>query len=170
MVTTNVDNLSEEFENIIEDRDVVSIGTIGLAGAAGGVVATQLAGRVAPILGLDVQPTNATGLLANGTVKMVVGALLGYGAVQVGGLPGLILGMAGIGALILGGGDWINATLSTDVGVPSAQTRYNAPRARATSGNASARVVSSSQNGNPEDDIQFRQGSGGMESERVDFR
>jgi len=140
MVTANLDNLADEFENIVSERDVVSIGSIGLAGAGGGVIATQLAGRLAPIIGMDSSPSDLTGLLANGTIKMVVGAALAFGAVQLGGMPGIVLAIAGLGALVLGGGDWINAVLATDVGVPSSATR-----SRASSGNRTARVVSSSQ-------------------------
>lgn len=151
MVTANVESLSDSFDSIIEERDVVSAATLGLAGATGGVAATQLAGRIAPMLGLEQRPTNLTGLLANGTVKMIVGAALGFAAIRVGGTPGAVLAVAALGALVLGGGDWINAVLSQSAGVPGAQTArqtYNA-------GNASARVVSNSQT--EQEEVGFRQ-------------
>ena len=141
MVSANVDALSDSFESIISDRDVAGAATLGLAGAAGGVVATQAAGRIAPLIGMEAQPSGLQGLFVNGTVKMLVGAGLGLAAIRLGGTPGLVLGIAGLGGLILGGGDWINAVLSQSAGVPGAQTArqmYN------NSGNASARVVSSS--------------------------
>lgn len=170
MVTANLDNLSDEFETIISDRDVVSIGSIGLAGAGGGVIATQLAGRVAPLVGLDPQPTDTTGLVANGFIKMLVGAGLALAAIQLGGTVGVVLGVAGIGALILGGGDWINAVLSTDVGVPSAATRGRRQvRSRSTSGNSSARVVrTSSTRGSQsrDDEVEFRASGGSRTSGR----
>jgi len=158
MVTANVESLSDSFDSIIEDRDVVGAATLGLAGATGGVVATQLAGQIGPMLGLEQQPTNLSGLLANGTVKMVVGAALGFAAIRVGDTPGVVLAIAALGALVLGGGDWINAVLSQSAGVPGAQTA----RQTYQSGNASARVVSSSQM-SPED-VQFRQ-NGEMEEQ-----
>jgi len=167
MVTATVDNLSDQFETIVADRDVAGAATIGLAGAAGGVVATQLAGRIAPLLGFPAQPSDATGLLVNGTVTMLVGALLGFLAARVGGTAGLILGVAGVGGLILGGGDWINAALSTDVGVagaaPSAATTVTANQA----GNGTARVVGTSMG----DEVQFRQnGSTATPSASASFR
>lgn len=150
MVSTTVDNLSEEFETVVAERDVAGAATIGLAGAGGGVIATQLAGRIAPLLGFSAQPDNASGLLLNGTIKMIVGAALGFAAARVGGTAGLILGVAGVGGLILGGGDWINAALSTDVGVPgAAPARGNA----ALSANQGARVVRT----DTDEEINFRE-------------
>lgn len=171
MVSPNVDALSDSFESIIEDRDVVGAATLGLAGAGGGVVATQLAGRIAPLVGLEPQPTDLTGLLANGTVKMLVGAALGFAAIRLGGTPGVVLGVAAVGALILGGGDWINAVLSTEAGVPGAAT---ARQAMNGSGNASARVVSTSTHSGEEmDRTQFRAadtGRGGEPERATQFR
>jgi len=165
MVTANLDSLSSAFEDIVEERDVVSIGSIGLAGAGGGVIATQLAGRVAPIVGLESSPSDLTGLLANGTIKMAVGAALAFGAVQLGGMPGVVLGIAGLGALVLGGGDWINAVLATDVGVPSSATR-----GRSSSGNRTARVVSSSQTRNSRNnDVKFRATTAGQSTGHRDY-
>ena len=152
MVSTTVDNLSDEFETVVEDRDVAGAATIGLAGAGGGVVATQLAGRIAPLLGFPAQPSGSSGLLLNGTIKMLVGAALGFAAARVGGTAGLILGVAGVGGLILGGGDWINAALSTDVGVPGASpSRGNAMPMNQSGG--AARVVGTQ----TDDDFEFRQ-------------
>ncbi len=167
MVTANLDSLSDEFENIIEERDVLSVGSIGLAGAGGGVIATQIAGRVAPIVGMDSSPSDLTGLLANGTIKMIVGAALAFVAIRVGGMPGVALGIAGMGALVLGGGDWINAVLATDVGVPTAATR-----GRSSSGNRTARVVSSSQTHNGrQHEPQFRaSASRGDHNDQTTFR
>lgn len=152
MVSATVDNLADEFETVVAERDVAGAATIGLAGAAGGVVATQLAGRIAPLLGFAAQPSDASGLLLNGTIKMLVGAGLGLLAARVGGTAGLVLGVAGVGGLILGGGDWINAALSTDVGVAgSAPSRSQA--VTAAQGNGSARVVGTDM----DNDVQFRQ-------------
>ena len=139
MVTPNVEDLSGEFEDIVEERDIIGAATVGLAGAAGGVIATQIAGRVAPLVGQSANPSDLPGLLVNGTIKMIVGAALALLAIRVGGTPGLVLGISGLGALVLGGGDWINAVLATDVGVPS-----SAPRASGrVRGNARARSVRS---------------------------
>lgn len=164
MVNANVENLSEAFDSIIEDRDVVGAATLGVAGAGGGVIATQLAGRIAPIVGLEQQPTELTGLVANGLVKMLVGAGLGFLAIRLGGMPGAILAVAALGALVLGGGDWINGLLSSSAGVPGA----------APSGNSRARVVSASSNGNMmDDDMEMRAadtGRGGSPERDTRFR
>jgi len=165
MVTATVDNLSDQFETIVSDRDVAGAATIGLAGAAGGVVATQLAGRIVPLIGYPAQPADATGLLLNGTVKMLVGAGLGFLPARVGGTAGLILGVAGAGGLILGGGDWINAALSTDVGVAGAAPARGGA-VTANQGNGVARVV-----GSETEDVQFRaNGSTSSPSASASFR
>ena len=174
MVTANVDNLTDSFEGIIEDRDVVGAATLGLAGAGGGVIATQVAGRVAPVLGLSAQPTDLQGLFTNGLIKMLVGAGLGFLALQVGGTPGVVLGVAALGGLILGGGDWINAVLATEAGVPGASPSRGNARARVVS---SSTTSSSSRHGEMEDmtngRTQFRAantGSGGEPERETAFR
>lgn len=170
MVNPNVDALTDEFENIVEERDLLGVGTIGLAGAAGGVVATQLAGRIAPQLGFSESPSDATGLLVNGTIKMAVGAALALAAIRVGGTPGLILGVMGLGGLILGGGDWINAVLATDAGVPAASPN------RGNASVVSARTISRSTHDydvEEHDRTQFRAantGRGGSPERETAFR
>lgn len=161
MVTPNVESLSTAFDSIVQERDVVSAGALGLAGAGGGVVATQLSGRLLPRLGFSAQPTQLTGLLASGTVKMAVGALLGFGAIQLGGTAGTVLAVTALGALILGGGDWINGILSSSAGVPAGRPAT----ARMTTGNGAAASVSSAQPVSPSQDpnqVGFRQTQNGQ--------
>lgn len=138
MVTPQVESLSGAFTDIVEERDVTGAAIIGTTAAAGGVLATQLAGRLVPALGFNSTGGNAVDRILTGTVKMVAGAILGYAGIQVGGTAGLLLALAGFGGLVLGGGNWINAVLATDVGATATR------KARATSsGNARARSVSS---------------------------
>ncbi len=167
MVTPSVDALADEFKGVVEDREVAGIATIGLAGAAGGVVATQLAGRIAPVLGFSESPTDLQGLLVTGTLKMLAGVALVLAGVQVGGTAGAILGIAGLGGLILGGGDWINGVLATDVGVPAASSR---PRARSVARSTTARSSTRARSMHDEDEVQFRATDGGIEDEQVQFR
>jgi len=140
MVTPNVESLAGEFENIVEGRDIQGAATIGVAGALGGTVAQQLSGRVLPMLGFNATPSNASGLVVSGALKMAAAAALGLIAIRLGGTPGLILGVAGVGGLIVGGGDWINAVLSTDVGVSAPQRSTTNQSMSRSSGNVSARV------------------------------
>lgn len=140
MVTPNVESLAGEFENIVEGRDIQGAATIGVAGAVGGTAAQQIAGRVLPMIGFSASPSNASGLVLSGAVKMAAAAALGLLAIRVGGTPGLILGVAGVGGLIVGGGDWINAVLSTDIGV-------SAPR-RQSGGQSVTKQVRATVNGN----------------------
>lgn len=122
MVTPNVEDLSETFENVIEEQDITGAAAIGVAGAGGGTAAQQLSGRIMPLLGFSATPSSATGLVARGAVKMLVAAAAGYLALEVGGTVGLLLGVAGLGALVVGGGDWISALLATDIGVTPSQS------------------------------------------------
>ena len=160
MVTPNVEGLSQSFDTIIQERDVASAGVLGLAGATGGVIATQIAGRVAPLLGLPQQPTGLAGLLANGTIKMLVGAGLGFAAIRLGGTPGAILAVAALGSLVLGGGDWINGILSQSAGVPGAQTARQA-LSQGNRGAGPARSAQPVQTEEDPDQVGFRQGQGG---------
>ncbi|MFW5905559.1 MAG: hypothetical protein ACOCUO_01785, partial [archaeon] len=102
--------------------------TIGVAGALGGTAAQQIAGRVLPMVGFDASPSDPSGLVLGGALKMAAAAALGLLAIRVGGTPGLILGVAGVGALVVGGGDWINAVLSTDIGAAAPRRAKNAAR------------------------------------------
>ena len=141
MVTPQVESLSDSFTSIVEERDITGAAVIGTTAAAGGVLATQLAGRAVPALGFNSTGGSAVDRILTGTVKMAAGAILGYIGIQVGGTPGLLLALAGFGGLVLGGGNWINAILATDVGATA--TRRMKGRQVASTGNARARSVSS---------------------------
>jgi hypothetical protein len=138
MVTPQVESLSGAFTDIVEERDITGAAVIGTTAAVGGVLATQLAGRLVPALGFNSTGGGAVDRILTGTVKMAAGALLGFLGIQVGGTPGLLLALAGFGGLVLGGGNWINAVLSTDVGATATR------RARGATGGSkgNARVVS----------------------------
>jgi len=125
MVTANVEDLAGEFENIVEDRDVTGAAAIGVGAAGGGALAQQLTGFIRSNTPISGSAAGATGLVINGGLKMAVAAAFGLIALRVGGTLGLALGIAGVGALVVGGGDWINAALSS-VNTPSG----NAPRAQ----------------------------------------
>lgn len=138
MVTPQVESLSGAFTDIVEERDVTGAAVIGTTAAAGGVLATQLAGRLVPAIGFNSTGGGAVDRILTGTVKMAAGAILGFLGIRVGGTPGLLLALAGFGGLVLGGGNWINAVLSTDVGA----TATRKTRATTGGGRGNARVVS----------------------------
>lgn len=142
MVTADLNDLATEFNDIVEDRDVASFASLGLAGAGGGVIATQIVNRVAPMIGLSPNPNTPRETFGVGLIKMVLGAGMAYLGTKVGGVPGVLLSIAGLGTIVLGGGDWVNAALTM-----GGSTTSSAPRARSTqsaSGNVTARPVSSS--------------------------
>lgn len=165
MVTANVEDLSSAFEGVVEDRDITGAAVIGTTAALGGVLATQAAGRLVPALGFQSTGGGAVDMILTGTVKMIAGAVLGLIGIRVGGTPGLMLALAGFGGLVLGGGNWINAILSTDVGATAARrggvqsgNRRVASVSRngsaSTTANAASNVdVASSSSGSPLDDL-----------------
>lgn len=144
MVTANVTDLADEFDTIINERDFTSIGVVGLAGAGGGVITTQIVNRVAPMIGLSPSPSQPRELFGVGLLKMVLGAAMGYAGIKVGGSAGTLLAIAGLGTLVLGGGDWFNTLMtaggSTTASMARAQGRQ--VTSNRSSGNVSARVVS----------------------------
>lgn len=168
MVTANVNDLADEFDTIVQERDVGSVATLGIAGAGGGVIATQIVNRLAPKIGLDPSLDTPRENVGIGLVKMLIGVGLGYAGVKVGGTGGTLAAVAGLGTLVLGGGDWLNL-LFNQAGVGGSAPRVHA---QSTSGNSTtARVVSSSTSSSQptatptnNDDVQFRataDGSGG---------
>ena len=145
MVTPQVESLSDSFTSIVENRDITGAAVIGTTAAVGGVLATQVAGRLVPMLGFNSTGGGAADRILTGTVKMAAGAFLGFLGIRVGGTPGLLLALAGFGGLVLGGGNWINAILSTDVGATATRRAQSASRGR--SGNARVVSAGSSSNG-----------------------
>lgn len=141
MVTANVEDLGDEFDQIISDRDFTSVGVIGLAGAGGGVITTQIINRFAPTIGLSANPSSPRDLFGVGFVKMLIGAFMGYVGIQVGGTAGTLLALGGLGTVVLGGGDWVNVALTAGGSSGSAPARRST--ARGGSGNRAARVVRS---------------------------
>jgi hypothetical protein len=128
MVTAEVDDISQQFEDVIENRDIVGAATLGIAGAGGGALAQQIAGVILPRAGFSARPSNATGLVVSGSTKILLGAVHAVIGTQIGGTVGTVLGLAGLGAAIVGGGDFINALLgATGTGgggsVPQGSTR-----------------------------------------------
>lgn len=171
MVTANLSGVSSAFESIAEDRDLKSMAALAVAGAGGGILATELSDRVLPVVGLTARPTDGQSYLANGAFKALVAFGLGYAAIQTGGTLGATLGLAGLGALVVGGADIVSALQSLTLQGQQMVTGSNPM----SSGNGSARVTSvstrSSQGSHDNDDgVQFRAsdtGKGGEPERRA---
>jgi hypothetical protein len=146
MVTANVEDLGQEFDQIIAERDLASVGVLGLAGAGGGVITTQIVNRVAPIVGLSPSPSAPRELFGVGVLKLVIGAAMGFVGAQIGGTPGTLLALGGVGTVVLGGGDVLNTALSA--GGSTANAIQAQTRQRATGNASSARVVSADASSN----------------------
>ena len=140
MVTANVEDLGNEFQDIVSERDFTSFGLIGLAGAGGGVITTQIVNRVAPMVGLSPSPSAPRELFGIGLLKMLIGAGMVFAGTKVGGSAGPLLAVGGLGTIVLGGGDWVNIALTAGGSTGSAPVQR--ARTNGASGNATARVVS----------------------------
>jgi hypothetical protein len=145
MVSANANALGDEFEDIVEERDVTGAASIAVSAAGGGAIAQQLSGVILPKVGLSARPSTASGLFASGLLKMLIAAGSGVLAGRVGGTPGLVLALFGVGALVVGGGDWINAGLAS-TGAPGGNTQGMIQRM--TSGNSGGRTAAQSAQAN----------------------
>lgn len=160
MVTANLSGVSSSFQTIADDRDLYSMAALAVAGAGGGILATELSDRILPIVGLSANPTGGQSFLANGAFKAVVGFALGYAAIEMGGAVGATLGIAGLGALVVSGADIVSALQALTL---QGQQMVSGNSISA-SGNGTARVVSASNNtggrstDGGEDVPQFRSG------------
>lgn len=160
MVTANVTDLADEFDQIVSDRDVASVGVLGLAGAGGGFIAQEIVNRLAPRIGLSPSPGTPRESVGVGFLKMVLGVALGFGGLKVGGTVGTLAALAGLGTLILGGGNWINALMNVGGGAMG-----SAPRARAVTSNATANQPTATPV--QDEEVRFRasaDGSGGSQA------
>lgn len=161
MVTANVTDLADEFDQIVSDRDVASVGVLGLAGAGGGFIAQEIVNRLAPRIGLSPSPGTPRESVGVGFLKMVLGVALGFGGLKVGGTVGTLAALAGLGTLILGGGNWINAVMNVG------GTMGSAPRASART--ATTTVSANQPTATPvqDEEVRFRasaDGSGGSQA------
>jgi len=159
MVTAEVEDISEQFEDVVENRDIVGAATLGVAGAGGGALAQQVTGVLLPRAGFDARPSDATGLLVSGSTKILLGAVHAVIGTQVGGTVGTVLGLAGLGAAIVGGGDFVNAILGS-IGTGSGGSMAQSTT-RPVNNGASGGTVSTTQSTNGATATTASGGSGG---------
>lgn len=105
MVTPQVRGVAEEFQMIASHRDITGVAVIGLGGAGGGVFAQWAADEILPMLGMPAEPGTTTEYAASSGVKAALGLGLGFAGLRLGGTGGMVLGVAGLGALIVAGAD-----------------------------------------------------------------
>lgn len=160
MVSPNVDALAGTFEDIVEDQDIAGGATLALAGAGGGVLAQQVANRVLPVVGMSAMPQDTTGLAASGVTKLGVAAIHGFLAREVGGTPGAILALGGLGAGVVAGGDLVSAILQATGSSSQQIRRMTGNRSRSTTRRVSASSTrSSSSDSSSRSQQQYGQGS-----------
>lgn len=147
MVTAEVEDVANQFEDIIDDRDIVGAATLGLAGAGGGALAQQIAGVILPRAGFAARPSNVTGLAVSGSTKILLGAAHAVIGTQIGGTVGTVLGIAGLGAAIVGGGDYINAILGATGTGGGGSVPQGAPRVTNGASAGTVQATSTSSNG-----------------------
>jgi hypothetical protein len=111
MVTPNVEDVSSEFQDLIEERDIVGLAAVSTLTAVGGAIAQQISRFTFSQFGRSPRPSSTTGLAASGFLKVLIGAIHGFLALRVGGTVGMLLAVTGLGAAIVGGGDIINLLL-----------------------------------------------------------
>lgn len=112
MVSKNLSNIADEFDDMIKQRDVTGLVALGGIGAVGGVLAEMAQDRLAPRLRQPKDPNKPRGLAVSFATKAAVAGLLGWAALQTGGSGGqiqLLLGTLGVGAMIDSGVDLIEA-------------------------------------------------------------
>lgn len=154
MVTAQVASVGESFNSIIQDRDVVSLSSLAVIGALGGTLGTQVAEFIIPRLNLSQNTT--MGRFASGAVKVVVGGLIAFLGLQVGGAIGAYAGVAGIVIASLGGADWVSiATNQLNMSQSQAMRgRTRQPRgSRSTGGSSSRSSATVSQRSSSRDGI-----------------
>jgi|APHM01.1.fsa_nt_gi hypothetical protein len=151
MVTANVQDVASEFEDLVEERDIVGLAAISTLTAVGGALAQQISRFTFNTIGMAPRPSSTTGLAASGFLKVLIGAVHGFLALRVGGTPGLLLAVTGLGAAVVGGGDIINLALgqiNSGTGSMSAPTgnavATQARRAAGSAGNVTVQQTSTS--------------------------
>ena len=173
MVTRQSRQTAQSVNQLLEQRDVLGLVSVA-AGTAGGVLLTQrVANTVLPAIGLSPTPNTLLEGVGSAGVKGAIAAAFMFGALQVSGMPQVLLAFLSVGALTSAGFDL--AALFFDV--PSLRHMNNSTNGlTASTGGASARVVSSSTSRattTDPDAVEFRSSNNGhddMMGDEISFR
>lgn len=148
VVTRDVRNVTREFSQLVEDRDVGGLGFIAVAGAVGVSLANDVVDLVLPRLGMNPDPQTAQDFLAAGLTQLVfAGLVVTVAASMAAGSPVLFaVGVSlSLGSVIIGGANLVEwgqrqfARFSGEQGLPT----RSASAAGGGSGNRSGRRRSS---------------------------
>jgi hypothetical protein len=139
MVTRQASQTANSINNLLQQRDILGLLSVGL-GAAGGVLVTQrIANRVLPAVGLSPTPETVVEGVGAAGVKGVVAAAFMFAALRVSGIPQVVLAFLSIGSLTSAGFDLASRFFEA----PSLSAIAKKGRSRSVTANqsGSARVV-----------------------------
>lgn len=130
MVSPNLSDLGDEFNDMVEERDWMGYIALAGAGALGGVLAEMFHDRVAPRLNQPAEPTTSQGLLGSFGIKGAAAVLLAFLSVRASGSMAMALAILAIGATIDAGVDLIEAGDRLRGGTTTAQRRSQSGRSQ----------------------------------------
>lgn len=128
VVTGDVRDVTREFSDLVENRDIGGLGFIAVAGALGVSLANDVVDLVLPRLGMNPDPQTAQDFLAAGLTQLVfAGLVVTVAASMAAGSPVLFaVGVAlALGSVIIGGANLVEwgqrqfARFSGEHGQPS---------------------------------------------------
>lgn len=127
VVTGDVRDVTREFSDLVENRDVGGLGFIAVAGALGVSLANDVVDLVLPRLGMNPDPQTAQDFLAAGLTQLVfAGLVVTVAASMAAGSPVLFaVGVAlALGSVVIGGANLVEwgqrqfARFSGESGLP----------------------------------------------------
>jgi hypothetical protein len=125
MVSANVQRIGNEFDDMVEDRDIMGFVALAGVGAIGGVLAEMFQDRLAPRLNQPTEPTNATGLVGSFGMKAAMALIFALVSTRLDGTGKMVAGVLGVGAAVDAGVDLIEAGDSLRGGMTSSQPAMN---------------------------------------------
>ena len=93
---------------MLEGRNVTDLAVTAIGATSGFVIAQEVADRVLPVLGMNVDPSSGSELGASVIVKTVTAVGLGAAAGATSGLPLIALAFAAVGSLGNAGADLLD--------------------------------------------------------------
>lgn len=106
VVTPEVRQVTNQFEDLVERRDIVGLGFIAVVGAAGVALANEVVDMVLPRAGFNPDPQTTNDFAAAGITQLLwAGLLVTFAGSVLAGSPVLFSGAIGlaIGAVVIGG-------------------------------------------------------------------
>lgn len=121
MVSANVRGIANQFDDMVNDRDVAGFVTLAGVGAIGGVLAEMFQDRFAPMINQPGNPTDAQGLGVSFLIKSAAGLTLSLLAAYLASEDmksfSMVLAVLGVGATVDAGVDLLEAGDSLRTGM-----------------------------------------------------